>query len=52
MRTKIHAADYYRRILSAQHHALKRIDSIATIMRCNRGQEIANSRGHPATGIT
>jgi len=45
MRTKIHAADYYRRILSVQSHALKRLDSIAKIVRCNRGQEIAGEPG-------
>ena len=45
MRTKIHAADYYRRILSIQGHALKRLDSIAKIVRCNRGQEIAGEPG-------
>jgi CRP/FNR family transcriptional regulator, nitrogen fixation regulation protein len=45
MRTKIHAADYYRRILSVQDHALKRLDSIAKIVRCNRGQEIACEPG-------
>ncbi len=45
MRTKIHAADYYRRVLSGQPHALKRLDPLANIIRCNRGQEIACDPG-------
>jgi CRP/FNR family nitrogen fixation transcriptional regulator len=45
MKTKIHAADYYRRILSEQPHALKRLDAFAKIMACNRGQEIPNNPG-------
>jgi CRP/FNR family nitrogen fixation transcriptional regulator len=40
MRTKLHPADYYRRILSGQPHAFKRLDPFAKIVRCNRGQEI------------
>ena len=43
MKAKTHAADYYRRILSAQDHALKRLDPFAKIMLCNRGQEIPNN---------
>jgi CRP/FNR family nitrogen fixation transcriptional regulator len=45
MKTKTHAADYYRRILSVQPHALKRLDAFAKIMACNRGQEIPNNPG-------
>src|ERR1700716_3786492 len=45
MKTKTHAADFYRRILSAQPHALKRLDAFAKIMACNRGQEIPTNPG-------
>src|SRR3981189_2846521 len=45
MKTKIHPADYYRRMLSMQPHALKRLDAFAKIMACNRGQEIPNNPG-------
>jgi CRP/FNR family transcriptional regulator, nitrogen fixation regulation protein len=45
MKTRTHAADYYRRILSVQPHALKRLDPFAKIMACNRGQEIPNNPG-------
>ena len=45
MNTRTHAADYYRRILSVQPHALKRLDTFAKIMACNRGQEIPNNPG-------
>src|ERR1700680_2690219 len=45
MKTRTHAADYYRRILSAQPHGLKRLDPVSAIMRCHRGQEILNSPG-------
>jgi CRP/FNR family nitrogen fixation transcriptional regulator len=45
MKARSHAADYYRRILSMQPHALKRLDAFATIMQCHRGQEISNSSG-------
>lgn len=44
MKTRSHPADYYRRILSVQPHALKRLDLCAKILPCNRGQEI---RGDP-----
>ena len=43
MKTRAHAADYYRRILSAQPHALKRLDPFAAIVHCHRGQEISNN---------
>ena len=45
MKTKPHAADYYRRILSTQSHALKRFDDSAIILRCHRDQEIINNSG-------
>ena len=45
MKTRSHAADYYRRILSAQSHALKRLDAFAAIVHCHRGQEIPNGSG-------
>ena len=45
MKARSHAADYYRRILSMQPHALKHLDAVATIMQCHRGQEIPNNSG-------
>jgi len=45
MKTRSHAADYYRRILSVQPHSLKRLDGFAKIMPCNRGQEISGDPG-------
>jgi CRP/FNR family transcriptional regulator, nitrogen fixation regulation protein len=45
MKTRSHAADYYRRILAAQSHALKRLDAFAAIVHCDRGQEIPNASG-------
>jgi CRP/FNR family transcriptional regulator, nitrogen fixation regulation protein len=45
MKARTHAADYYRRILSMQPHALKRLDESATIVKCHRGQEIPNNSG-------
>jgi CRP/FNR family nitrogen fixation transcriptional regulator len=45
MKTRTHAADYYRRILSVQPHALKRLDEMAAIVKCHRDQEILNSSG-------
>ena len=45
MKARSHAADYYRRILSAQPHGLKRLDPVAAIMHCHREQEIPNSSG-------
>ncbi|MDB5581441.1 MAG: family transcriptional regulator, nitrogen fixation regulation protein [Bradyrhizobium sp.] len=47
MKAKSHAADYYRRILSTQPHGLKRLDSVAAIVHCDREQEIPNSSGRP-----
>jgi CRP/FNR family nitrogen fixation transcriptional regulator len=46
MKTRTHAAAYYRRILSLQPHALKRLDAFAAIVRYHRGQEIPNNSGH------
>src|SRR5258708_27369743 len=43
MKTRSHAADYYRRILSVQPHALNRLDPFAMIVHCHRGQEISNN---------
>jgi CRP/FNR family nitrogen fixation transcriptional regulator len=45
MKTRTHPADYYRRILSAQPHALKRLDETAAILKRYRGQEIPNDLG-------
>jgi CRP/FNR family nitrogen fixation transcriptional regulator len=45
MKARAHAADYYRRMLSAQPHALKRIDAVAAIVHCHRSQEIPNNSG-------
>src|ERR1700721_1736648 len=45
MKERTHAADYYRRILSVQPHALKRLDPFAAIVKCHRGQEILNNSG-------
>lgn len=45
MKTRTHAADYYRRLLSAQPHALERLDPFAAIIKCHRGQEISNTSG-------
>jgi CRP/FNR family nitrogen fixation transcriptional regulator len=45
MKTRAHAAEYYRRMLSAQPHALKRLDVFAKFMICGRGQEIPNNPG-------
>ena len=45
MKTKTHAADYYRRMLSAQTHALNRLDEFAKIVKYHRDQEIPNNSG-------
>jgi CRP/FNR family nitrogen fixation transcriptional regulator len=45
MKARSHPADYYRRILAGQPHALKCLDPFANIMHCHRGQEIPNSSG-------
>jgi CRP/FNR family nitrogen fixation transcriptional regulator len=44
MKARTHASDYYRRMLAAQDHAMKRLDEHAKIMLFARSQEIpANS---------
>jgi CRP/FNR family nitrogen fixation transcriptional regulator len=45
MKTRTHAADYYRRMLSVQPHALRRLDEFATIVKYHRNQEIPNNSG-------
>jgi CRP/FNR family nitrogen fixation transcriptional regulator len=45
MKTRTHAADYYRRMLSAQSHPLSRLDEFAAIVKCHRDQEISNYSG-------
>lgn len=45
MKERAHAAEYYRRILSVQPHALKRLDPFSAIVKCHRGQEISNDSG-------
>src|SRR6476661_5028157 len=45
MKPRSHVADYYRRILLVQPHALKRLDPLAMIVHCHRGQEIPNNSG-------
>jgi CRP/FNR family nitrogen fixation transcriptional regulator len=45
MKSGSHAADYYRRMLSAQPHGLKCLDGSATIVKCHRHQEIPNGGG-------
>jgi CRP/FNR family transcriptional regulator, nitrogen fixation regulation protein len=45
MKARSHAADYYRRILSAQPHGFKRLDPVAAIIHCHREQEIPNGSG-------
>jgi CRP/FNR family nitrogen fixation transcriptional regulator len=51
MKSGSHAADYYRRMLSAQPHGLKCLDGSATIVKCHRHQEIPNEGGQVASGI-
>jgi CRP/FNR family nitrogen fixation transcriptional regulator len=45
MKTRSHAADYYRRMLSAQPHALRCLDGAAMIVKCPRYQEIPDGAG-------
>jgi len=45
MKARSHAADYYRRILVAQPHDLKRLDPVAAIVHCHREQEVSNTSG-------
>jgi CRP/FNR family transcriptional regulator, nitrogen fixation regulation protein len=45
MKARSHAADYYRLMLSAQPHGMKRLDPVAAIMHRHCGQEIPNNPG-------
>ncbi len=45
MKAKIYAVDHYRRMLSVQPHALRRLDGSATILKCHRDQEIPDRPG-------
>ncbi|WP_161495853.1 helix-turn-helix domain-containing protein [Bradyrhizobium japonicum] len=40
MKVTVYTVDHYRRMLSVQPHALRPLDGSATILRCNRDQEI------------
>ncbi|MVT64864.1 helix-turn-helix domain-containing protein [Bradyrhizobium pachyrhizi] len=40
MKPRDHAADHYRRMLSAERHPLERLDGSAAIVKCARNQEI------------
>src|ERR1700750_278496 len=48
MKPIIHPADYYRRMLAAQPHALKRLDGSEAIVKLNRDQQVPGGDG--ATG--
>jgi CRP/FNR family transcriptional regulator, nitrogen fixation regulation protein len=45
MKPIIHPADYYRRILAAQSHALKRLDGSVAIVKLNRDQQVPEDDG-------
>lgn len=45
MKPIIHPADYYRRILAAQSHALKRLDGSVAIVKLNRDQQVPEADG-------
>jgi CRP/FNR family nitrogen fixation transcriptional regulator len=45
MKPIIHPADYYRRILAAQSHALKRLDGAVAIVKLNRDQQVPEDDG-------
>ncbi|MBR1168997.1 helix-turn-helix domain-containing protein [Bradyrhizobium sp. DASA03005] len=45
MKPVIHPADYYRRMLAAQSHALKRLDGSAAIVKLNRDQQVPEDDG-------
>jgi CRP/FNR family nitrogen fixation transcriptional regulator len=45
MKAKSYAADHYRRVLSGQPHALRRLDGAATILKCHRDQQIQDRPG-------
>lgn len=45
MKPIIHPADYYRRLLAAQSHALKRLDGSVAIVKLNRDQQVPEDDG-------
>ncbi|KRQ14881.1 replication/maintenance protein [Bradyrhizobium sp. DASA03076] len=45
MKPIIHPADYYRRMLAAQPHALKRLDGSAAIVKLSRDQQVPEDDG-------
>lgn len=45
MKPIIHPADYYRRLLAAQPHALKRLDGSVAIVKLNRDQQVPEDDG-------
>ena len=45
MKPIIHPADYYRRVLAAQSHALKRLDGSVAIVKLNRDQQVPEDDG-------
>ncbi len=45
MKPIIHPADYYRRILAVQSHALKRLDGSVAIVKLNRDQQVPEDDG-------
>ena len=45
MKPVTHPADYYRRILAAQSHGLKRLDGSVAIVKLNRDQQVPEGDG-------
>ncbi|RJF78698.1 helix-turn-helix domain-containing protein [Rhodopseudomonas palustris] len=45
MKPIIHPADYYRKILAAQPHALKSLDASVAIVKLNRDQQVPEDAG-------
>lgn len=45
MKPIIHPADYYRRLLAVQSHALKRLDESVAIVKLNRDQQVPEEDG-------
>ncbi|MET4424955.1 helix-turn-helix domain-containing protein [Bradyrhizobium sp. RT3a] len=45
MKPIIHPADYYRRLLGLQSHALKRLDESVAIVKLNRDQQVPEEDG-------
>jgi CRP/FNR family transcriptional regulator, nitrogen fixation regulation protein len=45
MKNRIHAADYYRRMLASQPHPLGTMDDSATIVFCDRSREVPTNTG-------